>query len=87
MANSIKKGFENFSLSQDEIKRLVDQGLIFYIITLLVSYSRSLELGKVERKYAIKIRRKLINEILADSEIIHAYNTFADVVNLLRIGN
>ena len=76
VANSIKKGFENFSLSQDEIKRLVDQGLIFYIITLLVSYSRSLELGKVERKYAIKIRRKLINEILADSEIIHAAKNY-----------
>ena len=68
--------WSTFSLSQDEIKRLVDQGLIFYIITLLVSYSRSLELGKVERKYAIKIRRKLINEILADSEIIHAAKNY-----------
>lgn len=77
VANSIKKSFENFSLTSEKIKELSDQGLIFYIITLLVSYSRSLALGKTEKKEGTKVRRELIKDILADAEIVKAAKSYS----------
>jgi hypothetical protein len=77
VANSVKKGFENFNLTSDKIKKLVDQGLIFYIITLLVSYSRSLALGKTGKKEGNKVRRELIKNILADADIVKAAKSYS----------
>ena len=77
VAKSIRNGFLDFKLSNDKIEKLVDQGLIFYIITLLVSYSRSLVLGKIKDGNGKKIRRHLIKEILKDDEIVKAAKTYS----------
>lgn len=72
VANKIKSSFEAFKVSTNQLEILVNQSLIFYVITLLVSYSRSMELGKVDSKLGKKVRRKIIDEILNDTEIVNA---------------
>lgn len=72
VANKIKSSFEFFKVKDSHLEELVNQSLIFYIITLLVSYSRSLEQEKVDYELGKKARRKIINEILNDSEIVNA---------------
>ena len=65
----IKNSFKNFGLTTDKIDQLVDQGLIFYIITLLVSYSRSMVLGKVPKGEGKKFRAKIIDNVLQNKNI------------------
>ena len=72
----IKKSFQSFGLDSSKIQKLVDQGLIFYIITLLVSYSRSIAMGKVEKKEGKKIRGQIINKILQDKNIKKAIKNY-----------
>ena len=73
----IRNCLQRFGLSSDKIEKLVDQGLIFYIITLLVSYSRSMAMGKVKEKDGTQIRRKLINEIIADPDVRKAIKNYS----------
>ena len=73
----IQSSFQRFGLSSDKIEKLVDQGLIFYIITLLVSYSRSMAMGKVKKKDGTQIRRKFINGILADPDVLKAIKNYS----------
>ena len=56
---NIQKSLKQRGFTLAEIEKLVDQGFIFSIISALVSYSRSIALGKVNQKNAIKIRKKL----------------------------
>ena len=72
VANKIRASFETFKVKTSQLENLVNQSLIFYIITLLVSFSRSMELGKVDAQFGKKVRRKIIDEILIDPEIIQA---------------
>ena len=70
--NSLKKrGF-----SVQEIEKLGDQAFIFFIISALVSYSRSMILGKVELENGVKCRRKIINDILSDSDVSKAIRNY-----------
>jgi len=71
--NSLKQ--RNFSNRDTEI--LVDQALIFYIICTLVSYSRSMYLGKVNFEYGIKCRRKIIDEIISDPDVKKAIKNYS----------
>lgn len=72
----IKKSFNSFDLTNDEVDKLADQGLIFYIITLLVSYSRSMILGKVPKEEGKKFRGKIINEVLQNKDIRKAVKNY-----------
>ena len=66
--NSLKKrGF-----SVESIKKLGDQAYIFFIINALVSISQSIIQNKVELEKGIKSRRKIIGEIISDSEVSKA---------------
>ena len=63
--NSLKqRGF-----SALEIEKLGDQAFIYLIINALVSYSRSMILGKVELENGVKCRRKIIDDILDDPDV------------------
>ena len=71
--DSLKK--KNFS--EKEIKILSDQALVFYIICALVSYSRSMFLGKVNFEDGIKCRRKIIDSILSDIDVLKAVHNYS----------
>jgi hypothetical protein len=60
-----------------EIKKLGDQAFIFFIISALVSYSRSMILGKVELENGVKCRRKIIDDILTDADVSKAIRNYS----------
>jgi glycosyltransferase involved in cell wall biosynthesis len=71
--NSLKqRGF-----SAQEIEKFGDQAFIFYIISALVSYSRSMILGKVDLENGVKCRRKIIDDILADPDVTKAIRNYS----------
>ena len=71
--NSLKqRGF-----SAQEIEKLGDQAFIFFIISALVSYSKSMILGKVELENGVKCRRKIIDDILADADVSKAIRNYS----------
>ena len=63
--NSLKQ--RGFSVL--EIEKFGDQAFIYLIINALVSFSRSMILGKVELENGIKCRRKIIDDILDDPDV------------------
>jgi len=71
--NSLKQ--RRFSVQ--EVEKLGDQAFIFFIISALVSYSRSMILGKVELKNGVKRRREIIDEILADPDVSNAIRNYS----------
>ena len=73
----VNKALKKRNFSDKEIKKLTDQALVFYIICALVSYSRSMYLGKVNFKDGIKCRRKIIYEIIYDSAVKKASNNYS----------
>ena len=71
--NSLKqRGFPN-----KEIEKIGYQGFIFFIISALVSYSRSIVQGKVDLENGIKCRRKIIDDILSDSDVSKAIRNYS----------
>ena len=75
--NHIQNSLKQRGFSAQEIEKLGDQGFIFCIITILVSYSRSMILGKVDLESGIKHRRKIINDILDDPDVAKAIRSYS----------
>ena len=65
----IQKSLKQHGFSAQEIEKLGDQAFIYLIINALVSYSRSMILGKVELENGVKCRRKIIDDILDDPDV------------------
>ena len=57
------------SVKKEEVKRISDQGFIFFVISALISYSKSIISGKIERKNGNLKLRKLIYNVLNDQNI------------------
>ena len=72
----IQNSLRQCGLSDSKIEKFGDQGLIFFIISLLVSYSRCMALGKVESEKGITCRRKIIDEIISDEEVNKAIKNY-----------
>tara|TARA_B100000700_G_C14893040_1_gene783650 strand:- start:19 stop:1113 length:1095 start_codon:yes stop_codon:yes gene_type:complete len=72
----IQQSLRKRGLSEDKIKKCGNQALIFFIITLLVSYSRCIILGKVESYKGKANRRKIISEIINDPTITKAARNY-----------
>ncbi len=71
--NSLKqRGF-----SVQEIEKLGDQAFIFFIIYALVSLSLSMITRKVNLENGIKYRRKIIDDILVDSDVLKAIHNYS----------
>ena len=64
-------------LAAKEIEKHGDQGFIFIIITALVSYSRSMALGKVNLEEGVQCRRKIIVDIIADPDVSKAIRNYS----------
>ena len=65
----VQIGLKQRGFSALEIEKLGNQAFIYLIINALVSYSRSMILGKVELENGVKCRRKIIDDILGDPDV------------------
>ena len=72
----IQNSLKNKNFSSEEIEKLGDQALIYLIIRALVSYSRSIILGKVNLKEGIKCRKEIIDEIINDYDVSKAIKNY-----------
>ena len=66
----------NRGFSEDETFKISEQGLIYLIVSSLISYSRSMLLGKVDYASGKKCRRQMIDEILADEDVRSAVKNY-----------
>ena len=65
----VKKNFLFLKLPEKEVDKLLDQALIFFSIQILVSVSRSIALKKISLSEGSSLRKKIIREILNDTEV------------------
>ena len=63
--NSLKK----IGFSKTDVIHLGNQAFIFFIISALISFSKSIILKKIKKKNGIKIRKYFINKIIRDKKI------------------
>ena len=73
----IKNSLKKRGFSAQETNKLGDQALIFFIISALVSYSRSMIQGKVNLEDGIKCRRKIIEDIFADHDVSKSIRNYS----------
>ena len=73
----IEKSLRCRGLDENKVEKCGNQGFIFFIITLLVSYSRCILLKKVEFNKGNNYRRKIINEIINDHDISKAIKNYS----------
>jgi len=73
----IQNSLEQRGFSAQEIEKLGDQAFIYFIISALVSYSRSMILGKVKLENGVKCRKKIIDDILTDSDVSKAIRNYS----------
>lgn len=82
---NVKNSLKQKGLPLKQIKKIGDQAFIFTIISALVSYSRSMILGKVELKNATKCRKKIIKDILSDHDVSKAIRNYLPSKNESRL--
>jgi glycosyltransferase involved in cell wall biosynthesis len=72
----INKSLKNRGENDLEVIKYANQGLIFHIIQVLVSVSRSIVLKKIDQEKGNKFRKDLINKILSDEEVSTAIKNY-----------
>ena len=77
----IQNCFKLRGLSIQEAEKLADQAFIYFVISALLSYSRSMIIGKVNLKNGKKIRNKLIEDVLKDPDISKAIKNYSCAKN------
>jgi glycosyltransferase involved in cell wall biosynthesis len=75
--NHIQNSLKQRGFSIQEIEKFGDRAFIYFIISALVSCSRSIILGKVKLENGIKYRRKIIDDILADPDVSKAIRNYS----------
>ena len=75
--NHVQNCFKIRGLPSKEITKLGDQALIFFIIYALVSLSLSMVTGKVNFDKGFKSRRKIIDDINADPDVLNAIKNYS----------
>tara|TARA_Y100000996_G_C22541059_1_gene650080 strand:- start:123 stop:1211 length:1089 start_codon:yes stop_codon:yes gene_type:complete len=73
----IAKSLKNRNENDSEVNRYANQGLIFHIIQVLVSISRSIVLKKIDQIKGKKFRKEIINKILNDEEVSEAIKNYS----------
>jgi glycosyltransferase involved in cell wall biosynthesis len=74
--NHIQNGLRSKGLNESNVEKCGDQGFIFFIITLLVSYTRCMFLKKVDFNIGNKHRKKIIKKIINDPYISKAIKNY-----------
>ncbi len=77
----IQNFFKSRGLSIQETEKLADQAFIFFVISALLSYSRSMILGKVNFKNGKNRRKKLIEDVLKDPDVSKAIKNYSRTKN------
>ena len=72
----IKNSFKLLGVKDFELKKLGDQALIYFIINVLISYSKSIIQKKVEIKTGKNILKNLISNIINDQEVSDAIKNY-----------
>jgi len=72
----IQNSLKRHGFSTQELEKIGNQAFIFFIISLLVSYSRSMILGKARSENSVKYRRKIIDDILAEADVSKAIRNY-----------
>lgn len=75
--NHIQKSLKQHKFSTEEIEKIGDQAFIFSIISALVSYSRSIILKKVNFIKAVLCRKKIITDVLKDTDVSKAIRNYS----------
>jgi glycosyltransferase involved in cell wall biosynthesis len=76
MKNYIQKSLIRKGVSELETQKISDQAFIYCIISTLVSYSRSILLGKIDQKKGAKIRKRLIKDIISDLDVKNSIKNY-----------
>ncbi len=66
----IKNSLKQKRFSNENIRNISNQGYIFLIVSSLISLTRSILLGKINKKIGIKRLENLINRILSSKKIM-----------------
>ncbi len=74
--DQIKICLEKKKISEKKIKEILDQGLIYIVISALVSLTRSIIQKKINEENSIKYLRELINLITRDKEIVETAKNY-----------
>ena len=75
--NHIENCFKQRGLPVHQAEKLADHAFIYFVIGALISYSRSIILGKVELEKGKNCRKKLINDILKDADVSRAIRNYS----------
>lgn len=73
----IAKSLKNRNVNDSKVNKYANQGLIFHIIQVLVSISRSIVLKKIDQQKGNKFRKDIINKILNDEEVSEAIKNYS----------
>jgi len=76
MKNHIQQSLIRQGVSNLETQKISDQAFIYCIISILVSYSRSILLGKIDQKKGAKIRKRLIKDIISDPDVKNSIKNY-----------
>jgi glycosyltransferase involved in cell wall biosynthesis len=79
--NHIQSCFENRGLSNKESEKIADHAFISLIIGTLISYSRSIILGKCAFENGKNYRKKLIADIIKDKDISKSIQNYSPSKN------
>jgi glycosyltransferase involved in cell wall biosynthesis len=77
----IQNCFKHRGLSTQETEKLADQAFIYFIIGALISYSRSIILGKVDLEIGENCRKKLIEDVLNDPDVSKSIKNYSCAKN------
>ena len=66
----------NRKLGTEKSKKLADQAFIYFIISALISFSRSIIIGKVDFSEGSKKRKEMIKNILIDPDVKKAIKNY-----------
>lgn len=75
--NHVQNCFKIRGVSSKEIIKLGDQALIFFIIYALVSLSLSMLTGKANYEKGNKFRRKIIDDVIVDRDVLNAIKNYS----------
>lgn len=75
--NHINRTLKKLKMKKFEINKLSDQAFIFFIISALISITRSIFLKKIDKNLGLRVRKRMIHEILSDKEVKHSIKNYS----------
>jgi len=75
--NKIKTCLEKRNFFNNDVINLSDQAYIFFVISSLISFYRSIVLGKVEKTSAIKKFNEYSEEVVRNQEIVNSIKNYS----------